>query len=377
MKHQTLRNEKTVFHDDRTGCEIWKMTSWDDCHCLASYMYLQSFSADEKYVVFTSNRSGQYEIYRLEMESGDTVQLTDHTADDSLCFFGMAQNFHPNGRELFYDDGRSLWAVEIASLKRREVTRRPPQWRPDGNSPQFSPDGRQVYFSFRDAEERIGFAAVDAAGGTPQDFYRWPEFGHSDSEVLATHLQIAPTATPTLTFAPWPDYQNDPNETRARRVRAWKLTIGSSHAEPFLVMPPGFRATHEHWGVSADGEPRLFFHQKTVPGWTPASLVSVSLDGDNFQQHYISDRKLGHSCLRPDGNILVSDVQDPRGNELIAVDISNGLEKVLCWPDSSVRSDPMQTGHVHPSFSPSGGKLLYTSDKSGHAAVFILTLNEL
>jgi oligogalacturonide lyase len=374
MNLQTLYNQRTIFHDERTGREVWKMTSWDDCHCLASYMYYQSFSGDEQYLVFTSNRSGRYEIYRLEIESGETVQLTDYAGSDVPEVFMVALNFHPNGRELFYDDGRSLWAVEIASLERREVMRRPPQWRPDENGPHFSLDGRQVFFSFRDEDERVGFAAVEASGGTPQDFYRWPESGASDSQTLATHLQIAPTPTHTLTFAPWPDYQNDPNETREHRARTWKLTVGSNRAEPFLVMPPGFRATHEHWGRTAAGEPRLFFHKKTVPTWTPASLASIALDGGDFQEHYISDRKLGHSCLSPDGSTLVSDVQDPSGNELIVVDMASGADEVLCWPDSSVQSDVLQIGHVHPSFSPSGDKLLYTSDKSGYAAVFLLPL---
>lgn len=357
---------RTVFHDERTGRTVWRMTDWDDCHCVATYMYLQAFSGDERFIVFSANRTGRYELYRLEIASGETAQLTDYTGSElSDAYLGFP-HVHPAGREVFFDDGRSLWAIDFASLDRREVARRPDHWQADYNGPRFSMDGRLVYCSFRDAEGRVNLARAACAGSALEDIYRWP---HPDADV--DHLLTAPVAEEILTFSPLPDGQNDPDNPREKRARSWKLDVASGKAEPFVVAPPGHRATHEFWGPP--GNPRLYFHMKTVPSWIPDSVSSISLQGDDMRHHLCSPtRKLGHSCLDRAMTRLVSDVQDPEGNELIMLDLKTGAEEILCWPDSSVRSGDVQIGHVHPSFSPSGDMLIYTSDKGGMAAVYIV-----
>ncbi len=134
-------------------------------------------------------------------------------------------------------------------------------------------------------------------------------------------------------------------------------------------MPPGHRATHEYWGPGG----RLYFHRKTVPSWTPTSIASIDADGGDYQEHHVSDtRKLGHSCISPDGRWIVTDVQDPKGNELTQVDLKTGAAQVLCWPDSTLQDGTV--GRVHPSFNFTGDKVIYTPDKSGKAAVFIVPL---
>ncbi len=134
-------------------------------------------------------------------------------------------------------------------------------------------------------------------------------------------------------------------------------------------MPPGFRATHETW--AAPDRRRLFYHKKTVPSWTPASIESIAGDGSDPREHFLSpDRKLGHSCVSSDGTRLVSDVQDPAGNELHLVDLRTGAAEVLCWPNASIANG--LSGHAHPFFSPTGRSVVFTSDVSGKAAIFMV-----
>lgn len=364
---EKLESKRTVFQDARTGREVWKVTSWDGHDCVATYMYLQAFSRDERYLFFGSDRTGVFELYRLEIESGEAVQMTEHQAEGMDDKSLTRCNVHLERNEVIYPDGDAICASDIESLERRTIARiSNPDWASIGGGPTYSGDGLRVLCAYRTNDGYAGIAQAEVAGSDFEEVYRWPHQGEG-----LGHVQGASTDEAIITFVQSPDRQNDPDETRERRARTWKLDAASGEAEPFLVMPPGHRATHEYWGKGRDK--RLYFHRKTVPGWTPTSIASIALDGSDYVEHYASpDRKLGHSCVSGDRQWIVSDVQDKSGNELVLIDLRTGSGEVLCWPDSSVVDG--FSGHVHPSFSPSGQKVLYTSDASGKAAVFVVPL---
>ncbi|MCF8241435.1 MAG: hypothetical protein K9J16_08600 [Melioribacteraceae bacterium] len=46
-----------------------------------------TISPDGKYIIFTSTRSGDLELYRFEIETGETIQLTDKLGYDGGAFF--------------------------------------------------------------------------------------------------------------------------------------------------------------------------------------------------------------------------------------------------------------------------------------------------
>ena len=79
--------------------------------------------------------------------------------------------------------------------------------------------------------------------------------------------------------------------------------------------------------------------------------------------------KLGHSSVNADESLIVSDNQAPGRNELLLINIRTGENLALCWPNASGKGHPH---HVHPAFSPSGKMIIYTSDVSGYAQVYIL-----
>ncbi len=367
----TQHSKRTVLADPRTGREVWKVTSWDEADCLATYMYLQAFSADERFLIFASNRSGKWELYRLELATGEAVQLSRrHTPPDPVVsddYAHIVGHVHLARNEVFYLDGPRLVAAHLETLAERVVLDcRGSPWRILGGFPSFTPDGARftIIYVGRDGREGIALAAVDGSGWEP--LYQCAE----PSQVLS-HVLVVPTEPLSVTFNLLPDRQDNPSLPRGRRARAWRWTHGA--AEPFLVVPPGFRATHEYWGRTP--EPRLFYHRKSVPGWTPTWIESFAVDGGERIEHVgSSDRRLGHSCISPAGLTIITVVQDPKGNELVRIDLATGRSEVLCWPNSSCTGDQMT--HVHPSFSPSGRMVAYTSDCGGRNAVYIVPLNE-
>jgi hypothetical protein len=351
---------------------VWKLTSWDDRDCLATYQYLQAFTADQRHIVFASNRTGRYELYRMEVESGRVVQLTERRSPppEKDPYGEVACHMHRDGRELFYFDGPDLIATDVRTLEDRAVLRAADcGWRRLYGFPSFTPDGRQFSLLFVDAEGRHGILLGQSDGTGARELYKCPAL-----ENHLTHCLILPAGPLSVTFNIHPDLQNDFNLPPHSRARAWKLSEDGT-VRPFLVMLTGFRATHEYWGPSwRRGEPpRLYYHRKSVPGWTPTWIESVSTDGLDCVEHYGSpDRMLGHSCVSPDGRFVVTDVQDPRGNELIRIDLATGRSEVLCWPNSTASGGNFT--HVHPSLSPRGDMVLYTSDAGGKCAVFVLPL---
>ena len=296
-KIDRLISKREIYTDTRTGRTVWKMTSWPECHCLATYMYFQSFTRDGRYMVFASDRTGTYELYRLEVASGETVQLTDSRAGEGDDKTVTRYTVHPNGREVVYRDGRRFWAIDLETLAERLIAEgTEPAWRPV-SYPTLSGDGTRIVSMYQHENGRRGLAHMLFEGGAVEDIFRW-----DNPEETMSHIQGATAPGYVVSFVIGPDRQNDPEETPEHRARAWKVDVTTGQVETLLVMPPGHRATHEYWGP--DG--RLYFHKKSVPGWTPTSIASMDVSGMDFRDHCVSqDRKLGHSCISPDGRRML------------------------------------------------------------------------
>lgn len=105
--------------------------------------YNASFSADGKWVVFTSIRGGNAEIYRARADASKLEKLTDSPAFDDQGALS------PDGRLLAFVSSRSgqadIWTLDLKSGDLRNVTSSPggdfrPQWSPDGEWLAFSSD---------------------------------------------------------------------------------------------------------------------------------------------------------------------------------------------------------------------------------------------
>jgi len=353
------------FDDPITGRQVHRLTSWDDCHCGATYFYLQAMTADERYLIFASDwqESDRWRLYRLELATGEVVPipLSDAQVDAGLRW----HQIHPNGRELILPDPPRVIAMDVQTFETRTLIRPPKDQAFELKyTIVFAAGGERLVSFVKMPGGQMGIAATEGEDSRPELALHWPNRDDVFCHLLAPHAKDA-----VCNFCVLPDHQNDPRASRAARARNFMLDLNSGQAEPFLVMPVGDRATHEYW--STRGRPRLYFHRKRVATWTPNSIASVDLCGNDYRELYHSaDRQLGHSCMSPDGRWVVSDVQDADGNELILINVRTGESQVLCWPNAS--SIVNETGHVHPFFSPSGRHVIYTSDRDGHAAAYMV-----
>jgi hypothetical protein len=353
-----LPSEKQVLTDEKTGKMVWRMTSGTP-KSVSCYQEVEAFTSDERYVIFSSDRTGAFQLYQAELESGEIAQLSDVT-DFRKISFGIARN----GHEAIYTAGWRVYAVDVCTGEDRvliDFEGKLPS-KPSDAPPALSGTGDRVVVSCDSKYQSTMLAFISIATGEYQEIFEW--------QGKLNHAQICPGDSNLVTFDPGPDTQDDMSLPLEKRARTWILDVEKGEARPFLTMPYGFRATHEYWDFTGD---RLYFHKKSVPGWTPATICSINRNGEDCQDHFGSpDRKLGHSSINRESTFIISDVQATKENELWLIDLKTGKSEILCWPNTSPVQD--QTIHVHPSISPSGNFVDFTSDSYGSSDLFVFPL---
>lgn len=322
------------------------------------YFYSRAFSADERFLAIGSDRSGAFQIYVHDLELGVDRQLTDEEAVNT-----QSMAFGWTGSEIYYVRSNRIWAVDAASGIRRLVTDFSGLCAAGDQHtrPVFPRDMSVMYFYYLRPDGVPAVACADPAGGPTREVAAYPGLER------IVHVLVNPMAPHQVTFDPFPDRQERWHLSRSERARCWMLDVRTGRTEPFLVAPEGHRATHEFW--SEDGT-RMYFHLKTVPGWTPVAVCSMDRGGGDWREHIRSGEwRLGHAAVDAGARWLVTDSQDPGRNPLILCDLGTGEEGTLCWPNASGAGHPR---HVHPSFSPSGRSIVYTSDAEGDAHVWLV-----
>ncbi len=355
-----LPAEKQITRDTKTGREVWQMTAGDP-KSVSCYQEVEAFTDDERYVVFSSDRTGAFQLYRADLDSGELAQLSDVDEFRSISF-GMSRN----GFEAIYTAGWRVYAVNVETGEDRvllDVEGKIPS-QPSGAPVALSGSGDRVVVAYSPEEGKAVLAIGMLESGDFDDVCTW--------DGRLSHAQICPGDEHLITFDPGPDTQNDMSLPQEERARTWVCDAQTGEIRPFLMMPIGSRATHEYW--DRDGN-RLYFHRKTVPDWTPTTICSIARDGSDWQDHYESmDRKLGHSSIDRTNSFIISDVQSSEENEIYLIEIASGEADLLCWPNTSAIQD--QTIHVHPSISAQGSYVDFTSDRRGSSDLYIYPLNQ-
>jgi Tol biopolymer transport system component/regulation of enolase protein 1 (concanavalin A-like superfamily) len=124
--------------------------------------YLHGWSPDGRFLVYTGGRAGNYDIYKISIQGGDEVRLTDAPGLD-------------DGPEYAPDGGDEVRLTDAPGLDDG------PEYAPDGgdevrltdapgldDGPEYAPDGRTIYFnSSRTGDMRIWRMTPDGSGQEP------------------------------------------------------------------------------------------------------------------------------------------------------------------------------------------------------------------
>jgi len=359
-QQKNTSTEWIKYQDSLTRHEVWQITAHDS-PSVAVYFERQAFTGDDKYLVFGSKRTGDWQIYQAELATGKINSISDKTGIHPYRF-----TIHPDGEHVWYVHNRVLYKTRVATLEETIVFDfRDKFSRHIDFSSSFSADGKYTLVTLPSDSGRSIYR-VNLATGAVEHALTWTR------SASFSHPLICPTNPDLITFVPYPDTQNDMTLPMEQRARTWIVNMRTREVKQFLTMPYGFRATHETW--SWDGQ-RFFFFKKTQPGWIPVSICSNDQKGENFREYYShSEIRLGHGISTIDGKWFVTDGQDPHHNPLILINLETGAATFLCWPNASITEGHPKFAHVHPSISMSGRFVCYTSDCTGTPQVYVVPI---
>ena len=133
--------------------------------------YLHGWSPDGKFLVYTGQRGGEFDVYRVPADGGDETRLTDAPGLDD------GPEYSPDGRYIYFNSVRSgtmqIWRMRPDGSTQQQLTSdQYNNW-----FPHVSPDGRWIVFlSFmRDVApddhpfyKHVYLRLMPAAGGTPR-----------------------------------------------------------------------------------------------------------------------------------------------------------------------------------------------------------------
>lgn len=171
-----------------------------------SYDAEATVSPDGRYVVFTSTRSGDLDLWRYDLETGETIQLTDSLGYDGGAFFSpdgskiVWRASRPQGEEaqryqellaenLVQPGELDLYVADADGKNARRVTNLPAaNW-----APFFHPSGQKILFAsnHHDPSGRLfDLFLVDLDGGNLEQvthsgtFDAFPMFSYDGSRLV-------------------------------------------------------------------------------------------------------------------------------------------------------------------------------------------------
>ncbi|MBN1936757.1 MAG: PD40 domain-containing protein [Anaerolineae bacterium] len=380
------QSEVREFQDSKTGRTIKQLTTTGNNVHL--YFTENSFDIHRNEIVFVSDRaSGQdlapqdrprYNIFRMNLDTGEIVQLTDElasvggvtkTPDSTLVVYAVGNQIKKldtaSGETtvLYEETGHfSVGAPSIASNRRYIAFSR--------NEKVDVPRGpnytgfKESFYRIKDG--RIAVAYLDGSGAL--DLYK-------DTHWLG-HFQFCPDDPTIATFChegPW----------NLVTQRIWLLDFVSREAQPCFRQEEYDSIGHEFW--TQDGY--IFFddrgpgHDGTITSSRTQAVATEVQVNQNAMIPFVglADRNgnvvkridmpfyCNHYHANPDNTVLVGDDVD----DLVLIDVSGekATLSVLCNHKTSWHT---QSSHCHPTWSWDGSKILYASDDGGKVNLYLV-----
>lgn len=360
--------EKRAFRDPETGVRVQRLTS---CLCHSNHLYFTHwpYYAGGRKMLFHSDRGNAYNLFGIELESGEIHQLTGfEPASEGVSPFRACVN--PARDEAYFWVGRTLWAIDLTDLTER------PMWEygkgAHGGMPNCSSDGRFVNFAIspdmsdklpvnllhRHVEPEAYLAArphcqivrVPTRGGEAEVV--WEE----DSWI--GHINTSPNIPNILTFChegPWPMVEQ----------RMWGLDTDAGRVWRIRPETEGIVIGHEYW--FADGS-RVGYHGRTkdhAPLWGHADPSGGDYKEYPVQRPSMHFHSLGTELLVSDGSAKDPYLRLWRWN-------GEGYDgAVLCKHLCSFHTQRL---HVHPAMTPDGKGIAFTSDMHGYGNVYFVEI---
>ena len=360
-KGQHYPSESRTFTDSQTGVSIRQVTNYPTIHHHPFFL-IPAYDDAMQWLVFTSERTGSPQIFVEARATGELIQLTDR---DDIADFSIYPSH--DGRYVYFTAGSGGWRVNTTTYEEEllidlgEATMREAGMVAAAmGTTALSACDRWWAIRFNDGDEAC-IAVVDTHSGA------WDVILRRDS---VAHMQFCPDDANLLFYAgPLTD-------------RVWVINRDGSHNRRLYARQPEEWITHEAW---IPGSRELAFVD-----W-PKGIRAIHVD--TGAERRVTTFNAWHAICNRAGTLMVADTNFPDiGLQLFDPRDGIGHPTPLCYPEASsvgehwngpfpyadgpIKVYAPQHTHPHPSFSPDDRYVVYTSDKTGTAQIYEVTLPE-
>lgn len=335
--------ERRSYLDPVTGVSVWEMTKAGTVSDNL-YFHFSNFTADNRYLIFVSDRTGSTQLFRAEVTTGEIVQLTDDHAVNarSTC----PDPSEP--RRLYYLRGPEVVALDVVDMRQTRIGEIPPPYVGGFQGLTSSGDGKWLTTTKQRDTNTWEIGLIHIASGEYRTVLQ--------QGFRIGHVQHSPT-DPVI-FYVWETGGYAPQRT-------WLVQTDGSGNRPFYARtdPKGWWTplkewvTHEAW-VAATGEMTMVNDKLGV--------MMVAKDGS---ARLVARGDYWHAAARFDGKFLVLD--DASGR-LWLTETETGNTRLLA---TGLR-DAVHAVHAHASFDRKGDYVQFHTGRT-HETVAIIDLRSL
>ena len=325
---QWFSSDRVRLLDPATDFPLLRLTSPAySSHFSASH--LRAVSRSGAFLLFSSDRTGSWQVFRLEQSSGRQQLLTQARALD-----GASPALMPDDRSFCYLDGGSLHRFNLVKPRDKEIYRVPEGWKRSGGL-SLSRDGSQAVL-------------VEARGGV----FRLRLVKTSSGKATTVLERAAVLSDPVL---------------RSRRERLlyrqetdslWAVGLDGRQNRSLPLAPGGLGSVI--W--SPDGA-SIFYLRRPPDGRLPAEVREHRLQGGADQLVAATSRFQVFSANR-DASVFVGASASRASPYVLLLLHATRREMALCEHGAS---DPAR---VDPVFSPDSQWVYFESDREGKWAIY-------
>ena len=343
-----------------TGRAVWQVTDGEVMHHHLYYLH-PTWTADGRYLLCTRYDGQVANLVAVEDATGAYRVLTER--EDIYGFSGCPSS---DGGGVFFNAGHQMLRAEVADGRQRVLADFG-----DGvpGNCALSHDGAWVVTCVR----RDGWNCITAVGAD----------GSAVREILRTEREVG-----HVQFEPGPRmrvlYSGGLTE------RMWMVGFDGREDRLLYRQAAGELLLHEFWARDGSGD-------VLVVHW-PFALRRMQPDGGAMRT--VLEMNTWHVSSSPDGRTLVCDTNHP-DTGLHLIQPGSGSTLALCasaasnmgtqwrytFPREGAHMDVTMLGartgtqetpwgpqwtHPHPSFSPDGRRVAFTSDRSGRSQVYVV-----